>query len=574
MGSNATRKITKYKNMFFSIKLCALFFCAIPMYQSLFTDSTSQALFNVNLIAMLISMALIIFMLLIWVLLDSQRNKYKIVMLIEVAMFFLICTGAILISGSYESYYKFLYIFFIVSYTIEFGMKTGLIISACSSFSLIIMDLFYLNESNVNKYFESDLALIAMFLVIAWVVGYYAKNENLHIENLEKYANIDGLTGLYNHRYFHEYLKEICNNYSTNGIKNLTLLIIDIDYFKSYNDVFGHQKGDMLLVLISDLFKNHFSNNDMLFRYGGDEFCVVLNDQSIENGFEVAESLRREVLNIEYNEKKMLRERISISIGISQLFAENDDYLSLIERADKALYKAKYLGKNRVEIYSSIFERFKDLEPEQASDTRSVKQLITAINTRDSYTYYHIERVVHFCELFANYLKLDKANTKKLIYSAYVHDLGKIYIPKEVLIKESPLTQEEVEMLRSHPGYSADIAREFKGLEDIADIVLQHHERYDGNGYPNGLKGEEICYFARILTIIDSFDAMTSKRPYNYKRSKSYEEALEELRYYKGTQFDPKLADEFICALELVFNNTKCGDHKSINTKIDITADE
>ena len=235
----------------------------------------------------------------------------------------------------------------------------------------------------------------------------------------------------------------------------------------------------------------------------------------------------------------MLRERISVSVGVSQLYPENDDYLSLIERADKALYKAKYLGKNRVEMYSSIFDRFADLEPESSATTRSIKQIITTINSRDSYTYNHTDRVVHFCELFADHLGLGAVETKKLIYSAYVHDLGKIHVPKEVLIKEGPITAEEMQLLRQHPFHSAQIASEFTDMDEIAEIVLQHHERYDGNGYPNGLSGTQISYYARILTIIDSFDAMTSKRPYNYKRSKSYEEAIEDFKQNKGKQYDP-----------------------------------
>lgn len=559
--NNFHNKQLKYKNMFFTIKLCALFFFAIPIYQTIFDSALS---FILNIESMFSALMFILLLMLIWIFLDSHRNKNRVFMVLEIVLFFAMCSFAIYVSGGYQSYYKFLYLFFIISYTIEFGMIAGLIIAGCSSAALLTIDLISMPKGDINKYFESDIALTAMFLIIAWVVGYYVKNESQRVEKLEKFANIDGLTGLYNHRYFHEYMKSICSSdYTTEH--SISLLMIDIDYFKSYNDVFGHQKGDLLIMLISDLFQKHFGKDGMVFRYGGDEFCVVMLDRGIELAYNAAEVLRKEVLKIEYNEKKMLRERISVSIGVSQLYPENDDYLSLIERADKALYKAKYLGKNRVEMYSSIFDQFKELEPEKTNATRSVKQLITTINSRDSYTYHHVERVVHFCELFAKHLELDKAAAKQLIYSAYVHDLGKIYIPKEVLIKETPLVKEEIEMLRSHATYSAQIAREFKGMDEIADIVLQHHERYDGKGYPNGLKGTEISYLARILTIVDSFDAMTSKRPYNFKRSKSYEEAIEEFRDHKGTQFDPYLTDQFIEVLELVFNSTKCGDHKSIN---------
>lgn len=572
--NNFQNKQLKYKNMFFTIKLCALFFFAIPIYQTVF-DTTLPFVLNIE--NMFTSLLFILLLMLIWIFLDSKRHKNRIFMVLEIVLFFAMCSFAIYSSGGYQSYYKFLYLFFIVSYTIEFGIIAGLVVASCSSAALLIIDFVSMPQGDINKYFESDIALTAMFLIVAWVIGYYVKNESQRLEKLEKFANIDGLTGLYNHRYFHEYMKSVCSDKYI--IEHpISLLIIDIDNFKSHNDMFGHQKGDLLIMLVSDLFRKHFGKDGTIFRYGGDEFCVVMLDRAIELAYNVAEALRKEVLKIEYSEKKMLRERISVSIGVSQLYLENDDYLSLVERADKALYKAKYLGKNRVELYSSIFDQFQDLEPDKSSETHSVKQLITTINSRDSYTYHHVERVVHFSELFAGHLELDKATTKKLIYSAYVHDLGKIFIPKDVLIKETPLVKEEIEMLRCHPEYSAQIAREFKGMEEIAEIVLQHHERYDGRGYPHGLKGTDILYLARILTIVDSFDAMTSKRPYNYKRSKSHEEAIEEFKVNRGTQFDPELTDKFIEVLEVVFNSTKFGDSKNTvakqNTSSDIKSEE
>ena len=557
MNSNNNLNLTdnkqKYKNMFFVIKLFSLLFMLMPIYQSIF-DAAKFYIYE--LLSMFTSLAFILLLLFFWLFLDKRRYKSPIYMALEVCSFFILCIVSVYLSGGYASYFKSLFIFIIVTYTIEFGMVPGLIIAGASSISLFVIDLVSLPQITINKYLEGDIALSVMFAIIAWVIGFYVNSETNRAKKLEQAVNMDGLTGLYNHRYFHEVIKSACT-YKEGKKTIVSLLMFDLDFFKSYNDVFGHQKGDLLLMLIAELLKKHFGKDSLVFRYGGDEFCVIFLDRGIELAYNAAEAFRKEVLKLEYIEKRLLRERISVSVGVSQLYPENDDYLSLIERADKALYKAKYLGKNRVEMYSSIFDRFTDLEPEPSATTRSIKQIITTINSRDSYTYNHTDRVVHFCELFADHLGLDSQDTKKLIYSAYVHDLGKIHIPKEVLIKEGPLTAEEWQLLRQHPYHSAQIAREFNDMDEIADIILQHHERYDGNGYPNGFKGTQISYFARILTIIDSFDAMTSKRPYNYKRSKSYEEAIEDFKQNKGKQFDPDLTDKFIQVLELLFNSTK-----------------
>ncbi len=147
-------------------------------------------------------------------------------------------------------------------------------------------------------------------------------------------------------------------------------------------------------------------------------------------------------------------------------------------------------------------------------------------------------------------MKLSVADKRLLLYGAYLHDLGKINTSKETLISNTKLTQEQWEELKKHPQDSADIVSQIDGFEKIVPIVLQHHEKYDGSGYPNGLKGTEIDYLARILTVADSFDAMTNQRP--YQKTKTFEEAFEEIERCKSTHFDPVIADEFMEALKLV----------------------
>ena len=152
------------------------------------------------------------------------------------------------------------------------------------------------------------------------------------------------------------------------------------------------------------------------------------------------------------------------------------------------------------------------------------------------------------CMAVADYMELPKQDKKRLCYAAYLHDLGKINISKEVLISEEKLTSAEWKELKRHPEESATIISNVGGLDDIVPIVLQHHERYDGKGYPNNVKGEEINYLARILTLVDSFDAMTNTRP--YQPTKNYAQAFKEIEACSGTQFDPKLSRIFIEAVK------------------------
>jgi HD-GYP domain-containing protein (c-di-GMP phosphodiesterase class II) len=243
---------------------------------------------------------------------------------------------------------------------------------------------------------------------------------------------------------------------------------------------------------------------------------------------------------------------MTISIGVSTYNRENENYKDLIENADMALYRAKFLRRNKVEVYSSIYEQVKEnnIDTNLIEEMKPLKTLITVINSRDSYTYKHVERVYHYCRIVAEHLKLPKEEKRQLLYAAYLHDLGKINVAKEILISSRKLSKEEWEELKKHPQDSADILKQVKGFEKVVPIVLEHHEKYDGTGYPNGLKGDEISYLARILTVADSFDAMTNQR--TYQKTKTFKEAFEEIERCKGTHFDAEIADKFIEALKRI----------------------
>jgi diguanylate cyclase (GGDEF)-like protein len=534
--------------------MLALFFSAIPLFQyfsrQLNIDFTNNnySIYAIGITLILIC-ALMFFLIFIF-----NRNEYnRALQILEISIFIIVFIVAIYVSGANESYNKFIFLFIIISYTIEYDMKTGFTIASISSGVIVTMDIVFGGHRLVNRYFEDDLALIVMFFLVTWTLGFYVKLEKSHIKNLTDYANIDGLTGAYNHRYFYEVIDHFCDDSMKNN-KSLSLLMIDIDYFKKYNDMYGHAKGDELLKEITAILHKNLRSSDILCRYGGDEFCVILPDTNKEKASYIANRLREAVYqNNCFGQEYFSNGKMTISIGVSTFNKDTENCKNFIDNADMALYRAKFLRRNKVEVYSSIFDQVKEIDDTNSNlleNIKPLKTLITVINSRDTYTFNHVDRVFNYCSIFADYIKLSMDDKRLLLYGAYLHDLGKINVSKEILISNSKLTNEQWEELKKHPQDSADIIKQIEGFESIVPIVLQHHEKYDGTGYPIGLKGENISYLARILTVVDSFDAMTNQR--TYQKVKTFEEAFVEIERCKGSQFDPAIADQFIEAIKLL----------------------
>ena len=509
-------------SLLFIMKLLSVFFSAIPLFQRLFigTEQDEEFLYNLNItiiISLLILSALLAFFLVIYR--NSQKPGRRVPWM-ELPLFLILSVMAIGASGWNQSYYKFLFIFIIVSCSIEYSMRMGLIVAGISSGIIVTIDFVFLPNQAVNVYFENDLALISMFVTIAFTVGLYSRIEDQHIDYWRHSAYIDGLTEIYNHRYFYQELETLCQQSKENN-RPITLIMMDIDYFKHYNDMYGHRKGDQVLMELALLMKRRLKPGNVLCRYGGEEFTLILPNTSLQEAVKQGEDLRQRIADFPFEgEEAMPFGKLTVSMGVAELNLENDTCQDLIQQADAALYRAKYLRRNRVEIFASIIDEFHKNNPEMDTNPEAfhtLKTLIAVINSRDSYTYQHIERVVQYCVIIADYLKLDTHDKRNLIYAAYLHDLGKINVDKDVLISSKKLTDEEWAQLKCHPEDGADIIRKIGGLSDIVPIVLQHHERFGGGGYPSDLKGEQICMLARILAIADSFDAMTNARPYNKK---------------------------------------------------------
>lgn len=550
MNNYEVKKQSQYKTTFFLVKILTLFFCSVPFFQQLVTKSSSTLQLSVELSPIVVTLTIFIIILFVWLIMDYDRKQLKWLMALEVLVFYVITTTSVYFSGSYQSYYKFLYLFIIISYTIEYGAVSGIVISFLSSASILLMDIFFAKDHGINQYFQQDLSLCAMFIIISWVLGIYVKIELRHIEDLKQHVNLDGLTEVYNHRYFQEAFMNVCRSCAEKKIP-VSLVMMDIDYFKTFNDLYGHQKGDNVLKVMANILKENVDGDALVCRYGGEEFSIILPGKTQDQAVSIADRLRKFIQEYPFDgEEHLPNGKLTVSIGVAQLEDENDTFTNVIYKADTALYRAKYFRKNRVETYVVLFEQFNDIDKydtKSEAGIYSLRTLITVINSRDRYTYSHIERVVYFCNIFADYLGLSTADKKTLIYAAYLHDLGKINIAKEILIKDTKLTDDEWNELKKHPFYSTEIIQQIDGLSDVIPVVLQHHEKYDGTGYPNGVAGQNISYLARILTVVDCFDAMTNKRP--YQRTKTYDEAYAEIRRCAGTHFDPILSEKFLEAL-------------------------
>ncbi|SHH14471.1 diguanylate cyclase [Clostridium grantii] len=532
------------------VKITSLLFSIIGFFTFFFESKLSNKYAITTLASYLvtITMGLLAVAYLFWVFSTSNKIDVRyeyILKIFDSSLFVIFFIAVICVTGSYQSNYKFLFLFIIIASTIEYGMRHGMIVAITASSIILAMDLILVPTITINQYFQNDLVLAGVFILTAWPLGYYVKIEGEHIKRLEDLINEDGLTGVYNHRYFYEAMKE---KFAIAEKENeyLAMVFIDLDYFKHYNDLNGHQKGDLVLKTVGGILKESVGEKDIVARYGGEEFAILLPNNSEIQATEVGERIRKSIEKTYFHgEENQPNGKVTVSIGISVYPDKAKSDIDLIKSADDALYRAKFFNKNRVEIYSSILDELKnDIEEEHIDLITSIKTLISVINAKDKYTYGHVERVVAYSRLFAEELCLSEEDKKNLVYGAYMHDIGKINISKEILNKKMPLTKDEWEILKQHSENGIEIIKPVNSLQEIAPLILHHHERYDGMGYPDQMKGDNIPFLVRVLTIVDSFDAMTSHRPYN--KRKTYDEAIEELKRCSGTQFDPIMTKKFI----------------------------
>jgi diguanylate cyclase (GGDEF)-like protein len=395
-----------------------------------------------------------------------------------------------------------------------------------------------------NAYNHSQIRLLER---VTLQVAAPIENAQLYAQ-VEQRSRLDELTRLFNRRYFEECLKEEISRHSRYG-DVLSLFMLDLDNYKNYNDLYGHPAGDILLNQIGKIIKSSLRNVDKAFRYGGDEFVVILPQTNKDDAYVVAERVRAQLA--EEMEKKAIN--VTCSIGLSSYPSDGVVTTELVDVADTALYYAKRTGGNRIYLSSKILPKPLAEGRINGIDTRrdnlsAVYALVSAVEAKDPYTYGHSKKVNTYAVALAEKIGLSPDEVFKVSTAALLHDIGIIGIPDRVLNKKGELSGGDWEAIKAHPRLGATIVGNIPTLVPCVSSILHHHERWGGGGYPEGLKGEEIPLEARILAIADSFAAMTSARP--YRPALSHEEILKELKQGAGTQFDPKLVEVFIGIIE------------------------
>lgn len=484
---------------------------------------------------------------------NSFFNMPKFYKIIETALLLGLFIVLMKKTGGSKSSFKYIGSVIVLIVSIQYKRKISfaITIGVCAiilSFNLIDISFndLVINYSQIATHFEGDIILISSLLITSFILSLYMNVEKVYNLKLKELAIKDGLTNLFNHRSFQGILESYIDKANKEN-KEVSLLFMDIDNFKNYNDVNGHQKGDLLLMKMGEILKKTVGDLGMVARYGGEEFAVILYNQDEKEALNLGEIIRQNIQDSYFDgQEHQPNKYITVSIGVSTYPRVAKDKEELIELADNALYRAKSFNKNRVERYYNILDEI-DFNIDKKS-LESIASMLNSINMKDKYTYGHSERVVIYAKKFATYLQLKEKDKKDLLLGAYLHDIGKLEISKELLTKRDKLSDSEFNILRQHPTLGVDLVSDIKEFGDVIPIIKHHHEKFDGTGYPSKLKGDEIPYLARVLTIIDSFDAMTSKRPYN--SSKSYSEAIEEIERCSGSHFDKDLAYKFIDMLQ------------------------
>lgn len=347
--------------------------------------------------------------------------------------------------------------------------------------------------------------------------------ERKQYEDQLKYLSLhDQLTGLYNRVYFENELERL----SSSREFPVTIISIDLDGLKLVNDTVGHEQGDRLLIACAQALREVFRGSDVLARVGGDEFVALLPQTGAHTGEVIAGRIESHI--DDYNSKNKNQLPLSISLGMAT--AENNSKLlqDTYKEADDLMYRAK--------LHKGVDAR-----------SQIIQSLMAALGERDFITEGHARRLEELCCKVGEKVNLTKKQLSDLSLLSQVHDLGKVGIPDSILFKEGSLTDEEWDIMKQHSEKGYRIASSSNDLSGIAEFILKHHERWDGSGYPLGLKGEDIPIECRILAIVDAYDAMTNDRPYREAIDKKL--AIKELEINAGNQFDPFLVNIFLMVI-------------------------
>jgi diguanylate cyclase (GGDEF)-like protein/putative nucleotidyltransferase with HDIG domain len=363
---------------------------------------------------------------------------------------------------------------------------------------------------------------------------------------------------------------------------------MDLDRFKFVNDFYGHLEGDVVLQRVSHLLELSCRRSDVVARYGGDEFVILMPETNVDQARQLAGKLRSSIAT----DPLLHDKNITGSFGIASYPAHGATPQELIQVADSSMYLSKHQGGNAVstseqndtdetrkwkrdvleaylgvtlkrqfttgpEAFAEILQRLEQFtrslaEQEDLASTEqlpsavvdTVTSLALAVDAKDPYTQGHSQKVSKYALMLAQALGLGPAEEEEMRLAGLLHDVGKVGIPEAILNKAGPLDATEWETMKGHTRLGAQLLEPLRTLDRIQQMVLHHHEFYDGSGYPDALNGEQIPFGARIIAIADAFDTITSDR--TYKKARSADDAFTELERCSANQFDPQLLSVFI----------------------------
>lgn len=388
-----------------------------------------------------------------------------------------------------------------------------------------------------RKFVHSELHLLNG---IAEEVGKALHNARVHASALDA-ADRDAVTGLLNHRAFHIRVQTEMEKCEVLNVP-MAVAMIDLNNFKLFNDTYGHLAGDAVLRHVADAFVAEAPEGVQMARYGGDEFGLAWPGHTDEDLEMLSEAIKE---HIERNPFEVAGNKVpvTLSFGIACYPIDGASRHDLLNVADRNLYEIKQAGGGIRR--ASLADRENRALRSQAS-FETVDALVSAVDNKDRYTRKHSEDVTEYALWIAEEIGMSEDAMRSVRRAGLLHDVGKIGVPDSILRKPGKLTPEEVEIIQRHPRLGELIVRAIPGLEDVIDGVRSHHERWDGGGYPDQLRGDEIPLMGRLLAVADAFSAMTTDRP--YRKGMPVTEALKRIEEGTGSQFDPKMASAFLDA--------------------------
>ncbi len=408
-----------------------------------------------------------------------------------------------------------------------------------------LVGLTLISSKNNNKRFS--LSEISFLESASSILSIAFKNAILY-EKMENEACHDALTGIYNRSYF---LSRLEKDFQKAKNDKLTLVMLSLDDFRLYNELYGTADGDEALKSFARILDTIAKKRGIASRYGGKEFMMLLPFTDPRTA-DVMVAQCRELFSRYMEQRSADDRKLTFSAGICGYPTSASSTDELISYAGMAVYSAKRGGKNKTVVYASNIAGFGNFADAEAARKRDLAEscspmifaLTAAIDAKDHYTFAHSNNVSRYASALAESISLDAEHVEIIRQAGLLHDIGKIGIPEKILTKTTSLTNEEYEIMKKHVEGSISMIRYLPSLDYVIPAAIGHHERWDGKGYPRGISGEQIPIGARCLCLADTFDAMTADRP--YRGAMSVETTLCEIERGLGTQFDPSLGKTFI----------------------------